>query len=143
MATLTAANSIITIGITGIFSAAQQLQGFETDDVFSTAAVVSAVTKMGVDGNLSAGWVPTEKKQTYTIQADSPSNLIFDTWATTQEAAQELFPAFGIIVLPGIGTKYAMTKGFMTSYIPVPEVKRIMQARKFEITWQSILPAPV
>jgi hypothetical protein len=143
MATLTAANAIYLLGAIGIYSTAQQLQGFEVDDAFATDAVVNAQTKMGVDGILSAGWVPMEVKQVITLQADSPSNIIFDTIYTTEQAAQEKSVLFCTIQIPGLGTKYAGLKGFMTSYIPVPDVKRIVQARKFGITWQSLLPAPI
>lgn len=143
MATLTAANSVITLVITGLFPVPQQLQGFSADDIFDTAAVKPADVLMGVDGMLSGGWVPTIKEQTYTLQANSISNLIFDTWFASQEAAREVFTATGGILLPGVGTAYAMINGFLTSYSPVPDVRRILQPRKFTISWQSILPAPV
>lgn len=143
MATLTAANSVITLLITGILPVPQQLQGFATDDIFSTEAVESAEVLMGVDGKLSAGWVPTIKKQTYTLQADSPSNAIFDAWASAQEAAREIFAAQGSVSLPGLGTAYVMTTGYLTSYVPVPEAKKILQPRKFTVSWQAILPVPI
>lgn len=143
MATLTSANAVFLLGIAGIYTTAQQLQGWDSDDAFMTAAVKPGQTKMGIDGFLSGGWVPTAKPQVITLQADSASNDIFDIWAQTQEAAQELSIAFGIIILPGLGKKFACTRGILTDYIPVPNVKLLTQPRKFEITWNSILPSPV
>jgi hypothetical protein len=141
--TLTGANSVIMLSIAGLYPTPVQLQGFATDDVFDTDAVDSAETLMGVDGYLSAGWVATPKKQTYQLQADSPSNRIFDAWAAAQEGIGEVYVATGIIRLPAIGMSYAMTRGFLTSYKPTPAVKKIMQPRQYGITWQSVLPAPI
>lgn len=143
MATLTAANSVYMLSVIGLFNIPQQLQGFSADDMWDTDAVESAETLMGVDGVLSAGWVPTIKKQTITLQADSASNLMFDAWATAQESARELYVAAGIVRLPGINTSYALVRGFLTSYRPMPPLKKILQPRQYGVTWNSILPAPI
>lgn len=143
MATLTAANSIYMLTVIGLFDTPQQLQGFSADDMWDTDAVESVETLMGVDGILSGGWVPTPKKQMISLQADSASNLIFDAWATAQESARELYIAGGIIRLPGIRTSYALVKGFLTTYRPMPPVKKILQPRQYGVTWGSILPAPI
>lgn len=143
MATLTAANSVITLSIAGVFPAPQQLQGFDVDDVFSTEAVAPAETKMGVDGILSGGWVPTEKKVTYTLQADSASNEVFDAWNDFQQQTQEAAIAQGNVFLPGLNRIYTKTRGFLTGYTAIADVKKLVQPRKFIITWQSITRIPV
>lgn len=143
MATLTAANSVITIGVTSLFPVAQQLQGFAVDDVFTSEAVTTVETMMGVDNILSAGWVATSKKLTFALQADSPSNVVFDTLWSAQEVAQEVFILFGEITLPAIGRAFTLQRGFMTSYMPMPDAKKLLQPRKFTIEWQRILPAPI
>lgn len=143
MATLTAANSVYMLTIIGLFDVPQQLQGFAADDMWDTDAVESAELLLGVDGVLSAGWVPTMKKQTISIQADSASNLLFDGWATAQESARELYVAGATIRLPGVATSYALVRGFLTSYRPMPPVKKILQPRQYGVTWNLILPAPI
>lgn len=141
--TLTSANCVIMLGITGIFTVPQQLQGFEVDDIFSMGSVKSVETKMGVDGKLSAGWVPTEKTMGITLQADSDSNDLFEAWWQTQEAARETFPAFGVISIPSLSQSYALTTGYLGDYNPIPDAKKIMQARKYSIVWGTILGSPI
>jgi hypothetical protein len=143
MATLTAANSVYMLTIIGLFNVPQQLQGFAADEMFDTEAIENVELLMGVDGVLSAGWIPTMKKQTVTLQADSPSNALFDAWATAEESAREKYIAGGIIRLPALSTSYAMVRGFLSSYRPVPPAKKILQPRQYGITWGSILPAPI
>jgi hypothetical protein len=142
-ATLTAANSVYLLVIADLFPAPQQLQGYAADDVFSTEAVTSVETQMGVDGNLSGGWVPTEKKQNINLQADSVSSLMFDVWHQSQETIHDAFIANAVIRYPSIGRSFILTKGFLTSYMPMADVGRILKPRRFQITWGSIISAPI
>src|SRR3954468_4412196 len=125
--TLTAANSVIMISIDGLYSVPQQLQGFAADDVFDSESVDTAEVLMGIDGVMSFGWIPVPRKQTFSLQADSPSNRLFDAWASAQEAVRELYVATGVIRLPSIGLSYAMTRGILSSYKPTPPVKKVIQ----------------
>jgi hypothetical protein len=142
MATITAANAVIMFSIPGLFPTPQQLQGFAADDITDTDALESAEVLMGVDGVLSGGFVYVAVKQNYALQADSPSAQIFDQWYATQQQIQDLYTAQATLLYPSIGTKWAMTKGFLTSYMPIPAAKKLLQPRKFTVTWQSISPAP-
>lgn len=143
MATLTAANTVIVFTVNGLFNAPFQLQGFAADDIFSTEPVTSVETLIGVDGILSAGFVPTEKKMNITFQADSPSNVIMEAWQTAQEIAREAFVANGFVTIPSIGRLFTCTQGYLTTYPPTPDVRRILQPRRYGLTWQSIIGAPI
>ncbi len=142
-ATLTVANSVYMLVISELFPIPQQLQGYAADDVFSTEAVDSVEVVMGVDGFASGGWMPTLKKQTIVLQADSVSSLMFDAWQQAQEAVSDAFIAEAVITLPSLGRIYTCHKGWLTSYMPIPDARKILQPRRFQITWQSILGAPI
>lgn len=139
---LTAANAVIMLSIPLVFPTPVQLQGFAADDIFSTEALDSAEVQMGVDGVMSAGFVFVPVQQRFVLQADSASNFIFDTWYNVQQGAKELFFATGLITLTSVGLKFAMVKGALTSYMPLPDAKKILQPRSFGITWQSAASAP-
>jgi hypothetical protein len=141
--TITAANSVLMLAITGLFPVPQQLQGYSADAAFATEAFAPVEVVMGVDGNMSAGWVPIEKKMTIQIMPDSPSAALFDAWYSAQEAARELYWADGSIILPSISREFTMIKGVLSTYTAFPEVAKVLRARSFGITWQSVLPAPI
>jgi len=141
MATITAANSIYMLVIPLLFPVPQQLQGYSADDVFTTDPVEPVEVMMGVDGILSGGWTPTPKPQSISLQADSQSNLIFDTWFSAQQAANDAYIAQATITLPSINRQYVCTRGFLTSYQAIPSVRRVLQPRQFRITWESIVGA--
>ena len=143
MATITAANAVFTITVASLFPTPQQLQGFAADDVFSHALVAPVETLMGVDGFLSGGWTPQPKVQTIALQADSPSNYIFDTWYSAQETAREVYIADAHITLASIQRSFYCVKGFLTNYPPMADARKILQPRRFSITWEAINTAPL
>lgn len=139
---ITAANAIFQLYIPDVFSSPQQLQGFAADDIFDTDDQELVQAQMGVDGQLSAGFVFVETKQSITLQADSASNDVFDQWNGAQQAALDAFPASAVIVLPAIGKKWQMTRGFLTSFKPIPGAGKVLKPRRFMITWQRNGQAP-
>lgn len=142
MASITAANAVLVLSQATLFPAPVQMQGFDVDDVYDIDGIKSVEVKMGVDGILSAGFVFAEVIQRITLQADSASNLFFDTIWLQMQSAEDAYPLDGVITLPGVATKFTQTRGFLTNYPPAPAGKRVLQPRRFELTWQKIAPAP-
>lgn len=140
--TITSANSILLLSIAGLYDIPQQLQGFAADDVFDTETLEPVETMMGVDGVLSGGWVPMPIKQNISLQADSESILVFENWYAAQQTARETLIASGSVQLPSVGRKYALTRGFLSSLLVTPSAKKVLQPRRFQITWGQITVAP-
>ena len=142
MATITSANATLTLSQPTLFPSPVRMQQFAVDDVFDTENVRSVETLMGVDGVLSFGFVYVAIVSTIALQANSPSNSFFDTIYTQQQAALDVYPMNGTIILPGINTKFTLTNGALTGYKPTPDAKRTLTPRRYQITWQKIAPAP-
>ncbi len=142
MSSLTGATAAYALSVPGVFNTPQFLQGFATDDVFSTPGIKSVETLMGVDGKMSAGFVYVEITQSISIQSDSDSAVLFDDWYAAQQAAQDVYFADATIILRALGQKWAMTRGVLSNYMPIPDVKKLIQPRKFEITWNFVEAAP-
>jgi hypothetical protein len=143
MASITSANAIITIAVTGLFNTPQQLQAFAADDIFDTDTLDVVETAMGVDGKLSGGKVNNPISQGFSLMADSPSIPIFDQWWGAMQVSQDVLVANGVITLPSLLIKYTLTKGFLTKYPPISGAKKTLQARKFNIVWESLTPSPI
>lgn len=143
MKTLTAANSVLLLAVTGLFDIPVRLQGFSADNVYDTDDVTPTETSMGVDGKLSAGFVPVAVRQGYTLQADSDSIAVFERWYQTQQAAREVYFGQGSIYLPSVERKYIMRKGVLQSYSPLPNAQKTLQPRKFSILWEAVSGAAI
>jgi hypothetical protein len=136
--TLTAANAVLTLAVDGLFNTPRLIQGFAVDDVFDTENVQTAETMMGVDGRLSAGWVPQPIVQNITLQADSASIDFFERWYAAQQTAREVYIASGSILLRAVNRQYSLTRGFLTGHVVTPAAKKVLQPRRFTLTWESV-----
>jgi hypothetical protein len=143
MASITAANAIIVMSQATLFPTPFQLQGFGPDDVFDTDAIKSVETVMGVDGELSAGFVFNEVKQRFTLQADSAARDFFDVVYLQQQQAEDAYPINAVISLPAVAQKYTQTRGFITEHKLMPDAKKILQPCRYEITWKRIAVSPL
>jgi hypothetical protein len=137
--TITSANAVYLLSISGVFTIPVQLQGWAVDEAFDTEAVDAAVTQVGVDGTGVAGWVPREVPQTLTLLPSSPSNDVFDSWVQAQDAIQDIIYASGSIRIPSLGKVYSMVQGVLMSYPIVSDAKKVFQPRVFKLNW---LPQP-
>lgn len=143
MATITDVNTVFMLGVTGLFTVPQQLQGYAADDISAIDPIDNAEVLMGADGVMSAGFVFIPIKQTIALQADSASNAIFEQWYSAQLQIQDLYFAFGILIYPGLKMQYTMTRGVLSSYPPAATAARVLQPRKYSMTWNSIIPAAI
>lgn len=143
MSTITSTNAILMLAVTGVFNVAQQLQQFSAEDIYDSEGVELAEIVQGVDGNLTGGLVHNPTKQSISLMADSPSNLIFEAWDQAQQAAGDLFFAQGGVTLKGTGRSYTMTRGILTTMSKLPDAKKTLQPRKYVITWQNVAPTPI
>src|ERR1700730_11042751 len=137
-ATITSANATLTLSQPTLFPAPVKMQQFAVDDVCDTESIRAIHALMGVDGVLSFGFVFVAVVQNIALQANSPSNSFFDVIYTQQQAALDVYPMNGTIILPGLSTKFTLTNGALTRYKPTPDGKRTLTPRRFQITWNKI-----
>lgn len=140
---ITSATAQLSLGVTSLYAAPQAIQGFAVDDAFDTEALEMAETAMGVDGILTGGYVPNPTVMTITLMGDSASVPFFDNWVAAERTIRDIYYGYGTIYMPGVKRKYAMTKGILRNYPQLPDAKKTLQALKYTIVWQSVLPAPV
>lgn len=138
---ITSANAVVTLAVTTVFPNPQTLQKFSTDSIYDSSSVKPTEVQMGVDGFQSLGFVFVSRAIVFTLMADSPSNAFFDAWDQAQIAAKDAFACNGLIVLPGPGSKFTLVNGGLTNFTPLPPGGKILGPRKFEITFERIIPA--
>jgi Tail fiber protein gp32 len=143
MSTITSANAVFSLVIPGVFNTPVILEGYATDDAFSSDAITKAEVVMGVDGQMSAGFVFSPIKMKIKLQADSNSIQIFEAWNAIQQSVKDLYFANAQITLIGPGAVYDLYKGALTTFKSIPDAKKMLQSRDFEITFESVTSAEV
>lgn len=141
--TITSANTILTLFVTEVFSAPQQIQEFAADDIYDMEAIEAAETSMGVDGVLSGGFINVAQRQKIMLQANSPSNDFFDQLYAAQKSAQDIFRIQGQTVLPAIRRQFDMNRGILKIWPPMPSAGKTLKPRGFTIEWETVTPSPL
>ncbi len=139
---ITSANATILLSIPLLFPAPYQLQQFAADDIFGTDPIQVGEEQMGVDGHLTSGYINMPTKQAYALMADSPANFFFDQVALREKSDQTKYAINGVVLLTSVGTKWTMTRGFLSIWQPIPDAKKVLQSRKHTITWERVVPTP-
>lgn len=142
MSTLTTANSVLSISIAGLYPVAQTIQGFSTDDAFAFDVIRPAEALMGVDAKLSAGYIPFPTPMEIMLQADSASNQFFDDWLAAMKVAREVYVASAILIYPSLSKIFTFKKGYLTEMQQIASAKKLLQPRRFQITWEDCSVAP-
>jgi len=143
MSTITSANSTFYLSVRDLFPIAQKMQGYAADDAFTLAKTDMAETQMGVDGRMSAGWVPAIKQLTFRLQADSPSVDVMDALIAAQDIAREVYFLDAVITLPATGKIYTLTKGVLKSAHAMPDAKKVLGPQEYELHFEQITAVPV
>lgn len=139
-ATLTVANSSIAMTTEALFPAAQTLQGYAADDAFETGTVENGEYSMGIDGNLSAGFVFNEVELTLTLQADSPSLTLFEQIYNYEQANRTKLLQNLTITIPANSRRYDYQNGFLRSY-KAPAGKKILQPGVVVFVFKRMQPS--
>ena len=137
---ITSANASLILTCPGVFTAPQQIQGFATDDIYSTDPLEIAETMMGVDGYLSGGMVYNPVVTGMSLMAGSPSIPVFDQIYTQSRAQEAVYFMQGTIKLLSINMKYNLLNGILVTYPPIPDAKKLLQPRRFTIRWEAVVP---
>lgn len=140
--TITSADSTFVISSSDFALAAAALEGYAADAAFAMDSVDTAETALGVDGKLSAGWIPRSYNQTVTLQADSPSRVIFDVIQTAQDAGRTIFRLNGVINMPGNKYSYVLSRGVLKNYSAMPSAQKVLQPMTFTVEWESVQAIP-
>lgn len=142
---ITSANSILMLSVAGLYDSPQQLQQFSADDIFETGMYNNAETPIGVDGVMTAGIAYVPVPMSFMFMADSPSIDLFEQWYAAELQAVDKFPCSATIRLPSTGMSYSLAGGYLTGYSALPDAKKVLQPRKFQITFPSsgISGAPI
>lgn len=141
--TITSADSTFVISSADFALAATILEGYAADAAFAMDNADSAETSLGVDGKLSAGWIPRSYTQTITLQPDSPSRQVLDGIVAAQDAQRDIFRLNAVITLPGNQYSHSLTRGVLKNYSAMANAQKILQPMTFVIEWERVTTIPL
>ncbi len=138
MGNITSANSSFSLIVTDLYPTAQSIQGYAADDAFVSDAQDFTEFLMGVDGGASAGFIFTPTEMNVSLQADSDSLIIFETWWQTMQTARNPYMATATITLPAISRRYTLKDGVLRNGPKVPGARRVLAPLVYRVTWGQV-----
>lgn len=144
---ITSSNAKLTITVrntSGIVVGPFTVQGYANDAALATEPVPAAEAVMGVDGFMAVGYLPRITPLTVSLMANSPSNLLFETWDQAQKALGDVLVADAVVVAPSLGKTWIYTRGALTRVTPMPTARKTFgDAVTWEMSWESVTAAPI
>lgn len=123
---ITSANATLVLTVDSLFPAGITLEQFATDQSFSMDELTIAEDRMGVDGNLVAGWVPSIKAVTIMLEASSPSYIALAQYYRANEQKRGFYRCELVASVPSIARTFIWSQGLLKSGTPVPAGKKVL-----------------
>ena len=121
---ITSANATLVLIVDALFPVGVELQQFATDQSYSQDELTIAEDRMGVDGNLVAGWIPSIKPVTVMLEATSPSYEALAMLFRACEMKRGLYQCSLVATVPSIRKIFTWSRGILKSGTPVPSAKK-------------------
>lgn len=135
---ITSANATLILIVDGLFPAGINLQQFATDQSYSQDELTIAEDRMGVDGGLVAGWIPSIKSVTIMLEASSPSYQALAQLFRASERKRGIYECTLVASVPSIGKTFTWTKGVLKSGTPVPAAKKILDPTTWKFDFAEL-----
>lgn len=145
MTTITGSSIVLTFAVESYSPAPVKIQGYSPDASVDGEALTVGEVMKGIDGFDTSGFYQTALPTPFELMADSPSIAFMDSWMATQMLLNggtgDILRAInGVVTYPSLGKSFAVNRGTLTSYKPIPAGQRLLRPRGFTIVWGQWSP---
>lgn len=135
---ITSANSVIVLTCDDLYPAGVQIQNFSADQSITQDDAEIAATEMGVDGAMAAGWIPSIKSVTLSIQASSPSCEVFDTIYKAAQTNRSLYRLGMTVSIPSTGKTVTYKGGVLKNWKLLPDHNQTLGAINAVMDFETV-----
>ena len=123
---ISSANATLILTVKSLFPSGVKLEMFSTDQSLSMSELQIAETRMGVDGNMVAGYLPSIKEVNVTLEAASPSFAFLSELYRASEMKRGFYECSLTANVPSIARTFVWTAGLLVKGTPVPPFKKVL-----------------
>ena len=135
---ITSANSSLRITITTLYPSGVDVDGYEADRMFETAAVENAEFVMGADGQLYQGWIPNMIPLTINIMPNSSFGQILDELFAYENTSKSKLSINAVLTVPALDATFTYVNGGMATWTPSVTGARVLQGRPAIFNFESV-----
>lgn len=126
MNNITSANAVIVLTCEDLYPNGVQLQQFSADQSISQNDDEIASTRMGVDGHMAAGYIPSIKTVTISLEPSSPSVEVFDTIYKASQSNMAAYELTLTVYTPATGKTLTYSGGVLKNWKLLPDHKQVL-----------------
>lgn len=138
---ITSANSTLIITVSALAIASVAMEGYAVDNAWALDDAETAVAQVGIDGKMTAGWVPRLNPLTLSFAPNSPSVATLSTIINAQDTQMTIYTLQGVLSCPSVGKSWTLSNGVLTRAKMIPDGSRILGPQSFQMTFESVRPA--
>jgi hypothetical protein len=135
---VTSANAIATMVVGDVWPSGFILQNWATDAFMEVADETLAETRIGIDGGMAAGYVPSIKIVTLSVESFSTSAQKIDFVAARARQEMAVFDVTLVVTIPALRQIWTYSGGVLKTLNPTPGLKKTIDVRKFVFEFESI-----
>ena len=135
---ITAANAVSVLIVEKLFPNGITLQQYSTDQALSADAVQVTETRLGVDGKLVAGYIPSIQIVTINLEASSPSAEYLNQLYDAMVAGKTIFMCSLVSTVESIQTVFRWHNGVLQTGTPVPAQKKVLDPTSWTFHFESM-----
>lgn len=140
---ITSANATAILIVQTIFPNGIELQQFGTDQAISMENITMAVTRMGIDGKMAAGYIPTIYPVSITLEASSPSTSALWQIAGLMKQSKDLYECTLTARIPSISQTYIWSGGVLKTGTLFPNEKQVLDPTTWQFDFADMTVAPI
>ena len=137
MNNITSANATAYMVVKDLYPTGFVLNNFATDQAIDEGEDTIAETRIGVDGNMAAGYIPSIKNVTITFEAASPSVPYMNTLYLAAQKNMRTYECTLVINVPATGKTYTYSRGVLKTAKALPALKNVLDPVTYSFDFEK------
>ena len=138
MNNITSANATAYMTVKDLYPSGFALNNFSTDQAVDQSEDTIAETRMGVDGYMAAGYVPSIKAVTIQFEAGSPSVAYLNNLYLAAQKNRRTYEVTLVVRVPAVGKTYTYTGGVLKTGKALPGLKKVLDPVSYGFDFERL-----
>lgn len=138
MNNITSANATAYMVVKDLYPAGFVLNNFSTDQAIDQSEDTIAETRMGVDGYMAAGYVPSIKAVTIQFEAASSSVQYLNNLYLASQKNRRTYEITLVVRVPAVNKTYTYSGGVLKTGKLLPGLKKVLDPVSYGFDFEKV-----
>lgn len=140
---ITSANASAIMVVDTLFPVGFALEAFSTDQSIAMGEDTVTETRMGVDGKMAAGFVPSIKTVTISFEEFSPSVAYLETLYNAMQANKKIYDITLVVTVPSVNRVFTFTGGVLKTGKLFADHKKVLDPVNWGFDFEKMIPTKI